>query len=150
MIKNKKSQAAVEFLITYGWAIMMVLVAIGALVYFGVMNPKLPDKCIFGNGLVCQDSVIYDIGQIDIVVINSIGKTITITDVESDQWESCNWHGSNPLPSGEKGRISCDDPYITIAKGNAARSKFTIKFQKSGSALNHVSLGEVYGTPQEP
>jgi len=30
----KKSQAAMEFLMTYGWAILVVLVAIGALAYF--------------------------------------------------------------------------------------------------------------------
>lgn len=31
---NKKSQAAVEFLMEYGWAILVVLVAVGALAYF--------------------------------------------------------------------------------------------------------------------
>ena len=34
----KKSQAAMEFLMTYGWAIVIVLVAIGALAYFGTFN----------------------------------------------------------------------------------------------------------------
>jgi hypothetical protein len=34
----KKSQAAMEFLMTYGWAILVVLVAIGVLAYFGVFN----------------------------------------------------------------------------------------------------------------
>ena len=36
----KKSQQAMEFLMTYGWAIIVVLVAIGALAYFGVLNIK--------------------------------------------------------------------------------------------------------------
>ena len=36
---HKKSQAAMEFLMTYGWAILVVLVAIGALAYFGVLSP---------------------------------------------------------------------------------------------------------------
>ena len=34
MINFRKSQAAMEFLMTYGWAILVVLVAIGALAYF--------------------------------------------------------------------------------------------------------------------
>ena len=37
-MKYKKSQAAMEFLMTYGWAILVVLVAIGALAYFGVLK----------------------------------------------------------------------------------------------------------------
>jgi len=36
----KKGQALMEFLMTYGWAILVVLVAIGALAYFGVLNPE--------------------------------------------------------------------------------------------------------------
>jgi len=44
----KKSQAAMEFLMTYGWAILVVLVAIAALAYFGVLSPEkfLPDRPI--------------------------------------------------------------------------------------------------------
>lgn len=38
-MKFKKSQAALEFLFTYGWAILVILVAIGALAYFGVLSP---------------------------------------------------------------------------------------------------------------
>jgi hypothetical protein len=47
-MKNKKSQQAMEFLMTYGWSILVVLVAIGALAYFGVLDPKqfVPNRCI--------------------------------------------------------------------------------------------------------
>jgi len=38
-LSNRKSQAALEFLMTYGWAILVVLIAIGALAYFGVLSP---------------------------------------------------------------------------------------------------------------
>jgi len=53
----KKGQAAMEFLMTYGWAILVVLAAIGALAYFGVLSPSkhLPESCIFGQGISCVD-----------------------------------------------------------------------------------------------
>ena len=48
-----------EFLMTYGWAILVVLVAIGALAYFGVLSPEkfLPEKCVIatGSGIFCDD-----------------------------------------------------------------------------------------------
>jgi len=32
---NKKGQAAMEFLMTYGWAILIAIIAIAALIAFG-------------------------------------------------------------------------------------------------------------------
>lgn len=41
MIENKKGQTPFfEFLMVYGWVILVVLVVLGALVYFNVLNPK--------------------------------------------------------------------------------------------------------------
>jgi hypothetical protein len=42
----KQGQVVVDFLVTYGWAILVILIAIGALVYFGVLgpHPKQPEK----------------------------------------------------------------------------------------------------------
>ncbi len=54
---NKKGQAAMEFLMTYGWAILVVLIAIGALAYFGVLNPGryLPSSCTISNQIGCNE-----------------------------------------------------------------------------------------------
>jgi len=41
MNKNKKSKINIsDFMMVYGWAILVVLVAIGALAYFGIFNPE--------------------------------------------------------------------------------------------------------------
>ena len=54
-IHIKKAQAAMEFLMTYGWAILVVLAAIAALAYFGVLSPEklLPEKCTLEPGITC-------------------------------------------------------------------------------------------------
>lgn len=47
LFEDKKPLSAfMEFLLTYGWAILVVLVAIGALVYYGIISPGnlLPKK----------------------------------------------------------------------------------------------------------
>ena len=56
-IRNRKGQAALEFLTTYGWAFIVILVMIGALSYFGVLNPQklLPEKCLFEQSFGCVD-----------------------------------------------------------------------------------------------
>lgn len=39
-MKNKKGESmAMEFLMTYGWAILASIIAIGVLAYFGVFTP---------------------------------------------------------------------------------------------------------------
>lgn len=42
----KKGQAAMEFLMNYGWAILVVLICFAALFYFGILSTeKFEPKC---------------------------------------------------------------------------------------------------------
>ena len=82
----KKGQAALEFLMTYGWAILVVLVAIGALAYFGVLRPErlLPEKCIVatGSGLYCDDySASGATGTVTLRLKNILADTVNVTSV---------------------------------------------------------------------
>ena len=83
MIAQKRGQAALEFLMTYGWAILVVLAAIAALAYFGVLSPEklLPTKCLLETGFTCVSSKIEPTQAI-IVLNNGIGKTIEITGID--------------------------------------------------------------------
>ena len=93
-MRNKRGQAALEFLMTYGWAILVVLVVIGALAYFGVLNPNIlvPEKCTMATGLSCKDYKLYHdaniVGNTDepygvkLYFENGMGKTIRVTDIK--------------------------------------------------------------------
>ncbi|MFC1753260.1 hypothetical protein ACFL96_07690 [Thermoproteota archaeon] len=62
--RNKKAQAAMEFIMTYGWALMAIIVIFGALYYFGVRDAErlTPDQCVFLSGLNCLD---MNVGETD-------------------------------------------------------------------------------------
>jgi len=79
---NKKGQAAMEFLMTYGWAIVVVLAAIGALAYFGVLSPNklLPDRTTFTAPLPNVDNAVISLadGTIEIAFRNNKGVAIQI------------------------------------------------------------------------
>ncbi|MCL4387952.1 hypothetical protein M1567_02250, partial [Candidatus Marsarchaeota archaeon] len=53
-----KAQSALEYLITYGWAILIIAVAI-SLLYLYIAVPKVivPSTCNFVTGAVCQDMI---------------------------------------------------------------------------------------------
>jgi len=81
VIKIPRGQAAMEFLMTYGWALLIVLIAIAILAAFGVFSSKRgPEGCILGPGLSCQSFKIgltgpfADDGRIEMMVTNGIGS----------------------------------------------------------------------------
>jgi hypothetical protein len=83
----KKSQAALEFLTTYAWAFLVILVMIAALAYFGVLKPSriLPDRCNFGSEIGCEDySLTYgggDTATFNMRLRSNVGETIIIQDI---------------------------------------------------------------------
>ena len=42
-MKNKKAQPVMEWIMTYGWTILVAIIAIGVLAYFGVFTPGTYD-----------------------------------------------------------------------------------------------------------
>ncbi|MBI2581293.1 hypothetical protein HYV85_05830 [Candidatus Woesearchaeota archaeon] len=77
--RNVKAQAAMEFLMTYGWAILVVLVVIGALAYFGVLSPStlLPEKCTFPVSVSCTDHTIGNV-YLAVMLQNGAGRDMFI------------------------------------------------------------------------
>ena len=69
----KRGQAAMEFLMTYGWALLIVLVAIAVLASFGVFGGKgTYEACIMGVGFSCKDFKIAAPDRIEIRVANGL------------------------------------------------------------------------------
>ncbi|MCF7799124.1 hypothetical protein K9M74_04425 [Candidatus Woesearchaeota archaeon] len=79
---KKRAQAAMEFLMTYGWAILVVLLAIAALAYFGVLSPEnlLPERTTFGAPLANVDNAVIDgaTNSLEVAFVNNKGTGITL------------------------------------------------------------------------
>ena len=119
--KRKKAQAALEFLMTYGWAILVVLVAVGALAYFGVLSPDkfFPDRCSLPPGLVCLDYRVESFRAV-LVLKNSLGDTITINNVKvSANNQECSDNESITLNNNGKVVVT-----ITECNNGEAGQKF--------------------------
>ncbi|HLP79063.1 MAG TPA: hypothetical protein VK158_00350 [Acidobacteriota bacterium] len=79
--KNTRAQSALEFLFTYAWAFLIILIMIAALAFFGVLDPArfIPDKCVATTGFACVESRVTTTagvgeGHIQIRLVNSGGK----------------------------------------------------------------------------
>ena len=98
--QSRKAQAALEFLMTYGWAILVVLVAIGALAYFGVLSPDqfLPNKCTLQAGVACLDHKATATG-VTVVIQNSMGYDLANVSVTAT---GCGTVNGTSLANGDK------------------------------------------------
>ena len=101
---NKKSQAALEFLTTYAWAFLVILIMVGALAYFGVLSPSklLPDRCNFGSEVSCDKNRMKvdksDTGP-KMALTNNFGTAVTIKTIRvinSNTGSGCT--GTTPSP----------------------------------------------------
>jgi len=59
-MKHKKGQAAMEFLMTYGWAILAAIIAIGVLAYFGVFTP---DRFVYEEFTIYKEECSEEINK---------------------------------------------------------------------------------------
>ncbi|MFH1510933.1 MAG: hypothetical protein ABIF10_04515, partial [Candidatus Woesearchaeota archaeon] len=84
-----RGQASMEFLMTYGWAILVVLAAIGALAYFGVLSPDkfLPQKCSIAPGINCAEYKVTP-NSVTLALQNGMGQHIEITQIDVG---TCSW-----------------------------------------------------------
>jgi len=150
---NRKAQAAMEFLMTYGWAILVVLAAIGALAYFGVLSPDkmLPEKTTFMAPLANIDNAVITASnrQIQVVVQNNLGVTALIangTTGVSGTADCATVTGftavPNTVPNGEKITLTwtCAGPFTA---GSKFKSDLTFTYQNTFSGQSHPHTGSI-------
>lgn len=80
----KKGQAAMEFLMTYGWAILAAVIVIGVLASFGVFSPSkyVPTSCVLSAPFGCdKNQVAATTTTVSLVVRNGGGESMDISDV---------------------------------------------------------------------
>lgn len=76
---NRKSQASLEYLTTYAWAFVVLIVSVGAIQYFGILDFQryLPQKCTFTSQFKCTDFSLAN-GEVRVKVLNSIGENLKL------------------------------------------------------------------------
>jgi hypothetical protein len=158
---SKRAQAAMEFLMTYGWAILVVLAAIGALAYFGVLSPSnlLPEKCEFPSGLTCTEtastSVATDITTpqgdtatapaICFPVTNTLGYDVTGVTVV-DEAGDCSSLAGVDISNGAS-RTLCVQSCTTAGIGAGKKYSYNLEIQytSADTGLTRAATGRVSG-----
>lgn len=142
MKTNKKGQAAMEFLMTYGWAILAAVVVIGALGTYFYFNQGSKTS-VFVNAPFYGVAAQTNVGQLVLEIQNNGGQDLTNVTVSVDGY-SCIDNST-----GFDGTVS--DPQIVtlgcsgLTSGVKVSGDVTITYRVPGSNLDQTSTGSVSG-----
>ncbi len=139
----KKGQAAMEFLMTYGWAILVVLIAIGALAYFGVLNPGrfLPSSCTISNQIGCSEFKVGTDSVVILVLQNGRGVNLNGVqpglNVQSPTGTSCAMPAAQTINDGQSATFTFTacSPALSTTPGTKFKADLAITYTDAGSIL---------------
>lgn len=145
---NRKGQAAMEFLMTYGWAILAAIIAIGVLAYFGVFSPGkyVTDSTVvnppfYANGQNAMQSS----GNVSIELKDNGGEDYVVTNVAIKSSTSavvCSNTGYNQSVTAGSAVVA-KVPCTGLVAGNSLKGDITITYMKSGSTLPLTTTGTI-------
>ena len=149
-----KAQAAMEYLMTYGWALLVIVIVLGSLFYLGVFNPQtnIQDSCSIPGEISCEIMGLSEDGVLNIKLTNL--QPAQLSNVEIG-WVDDNevLYKSNPqslnigetkiftLKTQEKGSI-----------GNSKQGKIQVSYSTGTSDLKKTLTGTilaVYSIPSK-
>lgn len=79
-MKRGKAQYSLEFLVTYGWAFLIIGIVLGAIYTFGWVDASnfLPQRCTFYGQTACRDFYISN-EEFNLSLVNNYGVALNVT-----------------------------------------------------------------------
>ncbi|MEM3199330.1 MAG: hypothetical protein QXD11_01130 [Candidatus Micrarchaeaceae archaeon] len=134
-LKNKKMQSAMEYLMTYGWAILIIAVVLGALFSLGVFSKSglMGTSCVAQSGYLCSNPILTS---------STDTFTATVGQVSTNTWTNAVFclipQGATPTPSQMVANTNnCSAP---ISLNSGQQQQITIHLG-SGSS---IPIGTAY------
>jgi len=83
----RKAQAAMEYLTTYGWMLMVVLIVLGVLLYFGIFSRPAITSCRFPANFVCRAFKLTTDGNLTLDISQNTGHNINVRGINCTRVE---------------------------------------------------------------
>jgi len=155
-----RGQASLEYVMTYGWAILALVIVLAALFATGVFSPSylVSEECSFGNNLKCNLALFNDGGhtRILVTVFNGFPYKINVTGFELASAEGSQQFsgfangviiesGENRTFEGTLGGPPVPEGSVKRFVGNATYVSCAPELGPSCSTVEHVVSGRVTG-----
>ena len=141
---NKRGQAAMEFLMTYGWAILAAVIAIGVLAYFGVFNPgSYTSNMVSVNPpFGTSQELSIQTGSITFVLRNGGGDSANITSIAID---NCGTNSSQMVIADGDSSIITVPCSPALTSEDKFKGDITITYRTGEEVMDLTGSGTVTG-----
>jgi hypothetical protein len=149
-----KLQSAVEYLVTYGWAIIIIAIVLAMVYELGYFNPSAftNNQCIFPADFSCTYSQLSQTGNLLITLEQETGTAVNVTALGCNQNSSITnmvaYSGANQiyLPTGATVNVTmtCYNTHNAIysgSVGNLFNGYILINYTSSETAFPHTQVG---------
>ena len=144
---NRRGQASMEFLMTYGWAILAAVLAIGVLGYYGVFSPgsSLPDTCLINPPMTCGEYFVNGTGNtVRLIIQNGAGSSIDISSLAVGTCTS-----NTTLTTVADGtEVDYTLTGCTASVGTKFSEDITLTYLRSGKTIIETVTGDIRATAQ--
>jgi hypothetical protein len=139
-----------EFLMTYGWAVLIMLVVVAVLFYVGVFTPSGPNVCYFPSGFSCYEYKLSDGGNLTLDLGQGTGKEITLIGFSCSELGNATMQGivHVDLKSGRHTLIT-PSPRCVKADGSYPSAgeyfagKLSLLYNETGTDISHTVTGDI-------
>ena len=154
-----RSQSAMEYLMTYGWAILIIAIALMALYAMGLFSPKtlVSTSCVFPADFSCMNSQLLPNGNFSINLEQSTSSPINITAIGCNSDTAIyNMLGFNPnitlqigsnvsLPQSSSQVLQCfsNGTVFTGSPGDVFHGYVIINYTDIETGFPHTVTGTV-------
>ncbi|MBI3587913.1 LamG domain-containing protein [Candidatus Micrarchaeota archaeon] len=137
-----RGQSALEYLVTYGWAILAIVIIGAALWYTGVFSPEsfIGVKSASGfSGMLASDFSVDPLGKLTIILNNQLGNAISNISVAGG---SC-----SPASVAAGGNTTCkaSGALPSGAPGSTYQGAVRGWYVNARSGINHTLSGTIRG-----
>ncbi len=136
---KKRGQAAMEFLMTYGWAILAAVIVVGVLWYM-IGNPAN----LVGNNFkisapLVSNAMSINTSDMQLEIRNGAAESITVTGITAG---SCS---STPGITVAAGALQAFTIDCAQTSGDRVNFDVTISYTTSGSSVTQQATGSITG-----
>ncbi|NIO44685.1 MAG: hypothetical protein GTN36_03990 [Candidatus Aenigmarchaeota archaeon] len=152
-----KGQTAVEYLMTYGWAILIILIVAGVLAYYGIFAPAGflgPTARGFGQVQVLNPWAVSTAGVVTLNLANRVGGAINITQavltIDATDY-TCTPTVELEIASGEDDTFTCTSAPTPITGADtgesySATTVISYRYPSDAATADFSTSGTITGT----
>jgi hypothetical protein len=144
-----------EYLSTYGWMAVILIIVLAALTYLGMFSRPQPPMCSFPGNFVCKAFKLTTTGNLTLDLYQSTGHDITVLGINCTQNPSSspllialnipiNNSDQNLIANGTN--VQCVDAYGNIASGKINghyTGTILIYYTENDTGMSHLVSGGI-------